>query len=248
VKTRLSEGRVELFSQLPLLTKVADAIGFHTDELETKILRASSTPEFSHSLDQFRKSGPIMGMSALPLGADIVRLHAQVRKVPLTSTRTNRMSALLPIADMERPLRHVRFVPTSDIAVSAMASTALIDASLQPVTQIDSALPRHAATLAYDLFCTADLGVIAADNSFDLSGRTATIVNKHDLTFAHRSHWRFLLQGRGKRNTGNARYEKPENKAYRLDHFCSPAVLPDDIAEELREKANSHWLGQNQKW
>jgi hypothetical protein len=122
-----------------------------------------------------------------------------------------------------------------------MASAALIDASLQPVTQIDSALPPwHAATLAYDLFCTADLGVIAADNSFDLPGRTTTIVNKHDLTFAHRSHWRFLLQGRGKRNTGNARYEKPENKAYRLDHFCSPAVLPDDIAEELREKANSH--------
>jgi hypothetical protein len=148
---------------------------------------------------------------------------------------------MLRKADLSRTSVHVRKVPTSDITVSAMASAALIDASLQPVTQIDSALPPwHAATLACDLFCTADLGVIAADNSFDLPGRTTTIVNKHDLAFAHRSHWRFLLQGRGKRNTGNARYEKPENKAYRLDHFCSPAVLPDDIAEEPREKANSH--------
>jgi len=49
VKTRLSQGRAELFSHCFLPREVAGAIGFDQDEIETEILRASSTSEFSHS-------------------------------------------------------------------------------------------------------------------------------------------------------------------------------------------------------
>src|SRR5258708_6506114 len=66
VKTHLSRGRAELFSQLSSRRRSRGAIGFHNDEIETEILRAGSTSEFSHSLGQKRKSRPCGGMLLCP--------------------------------------------------------------------------------------------------------------------------------------------------------------------------------------
>jgi hypothetical protein len=52
VKTRASQERAELFSQLRSSKKVVSPIGVHNYEIETKILHASSTSEFLHSLGQ----------------------------------------------------------------------------------------------------------------------------------------------------------------------------------------------------
>jgi hypothetical protein len=54
VKTRLSQGCSELFSQSPRLAAPTSAIGFRSDEIEMKILGARSASEFSHSLDPYR--------------------------------------------------------------------------------------------------------------------------------------------------------------------------------------------------
>jgi hypothetical protein len=43
------------------------------------------------------------------------------------------------------------------------------------------------------LFCPANLGVIAADHSLDLAGRTAAIVHEQDLSFPHRPHGRLFF-------------------------------------------------------
>jgi len=51
VKTRLNEGRAELFSQLPSSDRSCQCIGCCIDEIETEILHASWASEFSHSLD-----------------------------------------------------------------------------------------------------------------------------------------------------------------------------------------------------
>ena len=57
VKTRLSRGRSELFSQLPTAAASTSVIGFCNDQIEMEILRASSASEFSHSLDPERTLG-----------------------------------------------------------------------------------------------------------------------------------------------------------------------------------------------
>jgi hypothetical protein len=80
-------------------------------------------------------------------------------------------------------------------------------------------LAGDATARSHDLFCPADLGVIAADNPFDLAGRTATVVYEQDLAFPHRSQRRFLLHGFGKCRTENADYQKSKNEACRPDHF-----------------------------
>jgi hypothetical protein len=46
------------FLNCVLPREVAAAIGFRNDEIETEILRASSTSEFSHSLDPTRTWDP----------------------------------------------------------------------------------------------------------------------------------------------------------------------------------------------
>src|SRR5258708_1894303 len=68
----------------------ASAVLFLFNVIETKFLCASSTSEFSHSLGQTR---------TLRLGCWI--------------------SVLPPGRDMGRPLRHVRFVPNSDLGSDA---------------------------------------------------------------------------------------------------------------------------------
>ena len=82
VKTRLRQGRADCFLNCLLPREVASAIGFHSDEIETEILLASSTPEFSHSLGQNRKSPRQNGTSVLPSTVDIVRPPRHVRLVP----------------------------------------------------------------------------------------------------------------------------------------------------------------------
>jgi hypothetical protein len=67
---------------------------------------------------------------------------------------------------------------------------------------------RDAASRSLDLLGAADLGVVAADHSLDLAGRTAAIVDKNDLAFAQRAHRRLLLQGCGKGQTSKVQYEK----------------------------------------
>ena len=62
---------------------------FHNDEIETEILRASSTSEFSHSLGQNRKTSRRHMFSGLPSKADITLRTRHVRFVP-------------PLADMRR--------------------------------------------------------------------------------------------------------------------------------------------------
>jgi hypothetical protein len=88
VKTRLSQGRAELFSQLPSPKRSRGAIGSHNDETETEILRATSKSEFSHSLGHFQ-----------------------------TSSDAITMSAFLPLATELRTLLEVRFVPQADMLV-----------------------------------------------------------------------------------------------------------------------------------
>src|SRR5450755_3425406 len=80
-------------------------------------------------------------------------------------------------------------------------------------------LARNATDCSHDLFCTAHLSVIAADNPFDLSSWTTSIVREQNLIFTHRSHGRLLLHGCSECRTGNAHWEKSGNEAYRLDHF-----------------------------
>jgi hypothetical protein len=72
VKTRLSRGRAELFSQLPSASSTTSAIGIRNDEIEMEILRASSASEFSHSLGQSRHFDGLPMTSGLPPEADIV--------------------------------------------------------------------------------------------------------------------------------------------------------------------------------
>ena len=79
VKTHLSRGRAELFSQLSSRRRSRGAIGFHNDEIETEILRAGSTSEFSHSLGQKPTSGGFLPMSATPPEADIGQRFRHVR-------------------------------------------------------------------------------------------------------------------------------------------------------------------------
>jgi hypothetical protein len=55
---------------------------FHNDEIETEILRASSTSEFSHSLGQKLRFGDVRVASALPPKADIHRKGRHVSNVP----------------------------------------------------------------------------------------------------------------------------------------------------------------------
>ena len=54
VKTRLGEGRAELFSQLPSSERVTSTIDSYIDEIEMEVLHASWASEFSHSLDPTR--------------------------------------------------------------------------------------------------------------------------------------------------------------------------------------------------
>ena len=58
-KTRPSQGCSELFSQLPSAAEPISAIGFCNDEIEMKILRASSAFEFSYSLGQNQTLGNV---------------------------------------------------------------------------------------------------------------------------------------------------------------------------------------------
>jgi len=125
------------------------------------------------------------------------------------------LSAFPPIATKLRTSREVRFVAPNR-----------------------NQLARDTTARSHDLFCTAHLGVVATDDPFDLSSRTATIVHEQDLAFTHRSHGRFLLHGCRKCRTGNTRYEKPGNKSDRLDHFSSPVAPPDNIARENRSKGD----------
>jgi hypothetical protein len=83
VKTSTSRERAELFSLFAFLDGARSAVLFLFNLFEANVLRASRTSEFSHSLGHFRKSAHVTRMSAPPLIADIGRLHAQVRFVPL---------------------------------------------------------------------------------------------------------------------------------------------------------------------
>jgi hypothetical protein len=62
--------------------KVAGAIGFRIDEIETKILHESSMLEFSHSLGHFQTSARVTWRSALPPITDIVGSITHIWKVP----------------------------------------------------------------------------------------------------------------------------------------------------------------------
>jgi hypothetical protein len=74
VKTRLSRGRAELFSQLLSASSTTSAIGIRNDEIEMEILRASSASEFSHSLGQKVTFPQLSGMSAPLPKPDVAHL------------------------------------------------------------------------------------------------------------------------------------------------------------------------------
>src|ERR1035437_5129055 len=59
VKRDRAKDAQNCFLNCLLLTEVASAIGFRIDEIETEILHASSTLEFSHRLGQNRKLGHV---------------------------------------------------------------------------------------------------------------------------------------------------------------------------------------------
>jgi hypothetical protein len=64
VKTHLSRGRSELYSQLPSASSTTSAIGIRNDEIEMEILRASSASEFSHSLGHVWTAPGWQGLSS----------------------------------------------------------------------------------------------------------------------------------------------------------------------------------------
>ncbi len=72
VKTHLSQGRTELFSQLLSPSRSCQRNRFSTTtKSETEILRASSTSEFSHSLGQKRTFHRSSRKTASPSEADV---------------------------------------------------------------------------------------------------------------------------------------------------------------------------------
>jgi hypothetical protein len=90
-------------------------------------------------------------------------------------------------------------------------------------TKAEFGLTRHATARSDDLLRTARLGVIATDHPFDLTSRTASIVNEDNLALSHCAHRRLLLQRCGKYRTGGAHHDKRRNDDCRPDHWFYPS-------------------------